>query len=70
MRIIKPEDAPRSKRKFTRFDFVKDVGVRVGKDLIFGRTENLCRVMVEGPREDATERYCRQIVEAVKTTIG
>ena len=43
MQIIKPEDAPRSKRRHPRFDFVKDVGVRVGKDLIFGRTENLCR---------------------------
>jgi hypothetical protein len=43
MKVVKPEDAPRSKRKYPRFDFVKDVGVRVGRDLIFGRTENLCR---------------------------
>lgn len=43
MKIIKPEEAPRSKRKHSRFDFVKDVGVRIGEDLVFGRTENLCR---------------------------
>jgi len=42
MRVVTPKDAPRPKRKHRRFDFVKDVGLRVGRDLIFGRTENLC----------------------------
>jgi len=43
MKIIKPDDAPRSNRKHPRFEFVKDVGVRIGPQLMFGRTENLCR---------------------------
>jgi hypothetical protein len=42
MKIIKPDDAPRAKRKHPRFVFIKDVGVRIGEQLIFGRTANLC----------------------------
>ena len=43
MQVVKPEDAPRSKRRYPRFEFIKDVGVRIGEQLMFGRTENLCR---------------------------
>ena len=33
-------------------------------------TGNVCRVMVEGPTNELTEKYCKQIAEAVKTTLG
>jgi phosphoglucosamine mutase len=36
----------------------------------YSGTENLCRVMVEGPTEDLTEKYCRQIAEAVRSALG
>ncbi len=32
----------------------------------YSGTQNLCRVMVEGPTRKVTERYCRQIADAVK----
>ena len=42
-----------------------------GRVLIrYSGTENLCRVMVEGPTADLTEKYCNQIADAVKTAIG
>lgn len=36
----------------------------------YSGTQNMCRVMVEAPTVEVTERYCRQIAEAVKTAIG
>jgi phosphoglucosamine mutase len=36
----------------------------------YSGTQNVCRVMVEGPSDDLTEKYCRQIAEAVKTALG
>ncbi len=36
----------------------------------YSGTENLCRVMVEGPTADLTERYCKEIADAVKAAIG
>ncbi|MEN6331983.1 MAG: hypothetical protein ABFD57_08350, partial [Smithella sp.] len=33
-------------------------------------TQNMCRVMVEGPSEDITDRYCRMIADVVKVEIG
>ncbi len=36
----------------------------------YSGTQNVCRVMVEGPSDDLTKRYCRQIAEAVKTILG
>lgn len=36
----------------------------------YSGTQPLCRVMVEGPVEEETRRYCRQIADAVKATIG
>jgi phosphoglucosamine mutase len=33
-------------------------------------TGNICRVMVEGPTNALTEKYCQQIAEAVKTALG
>jgi phosphoglucosamine mutase len=36
----------------------------------YSGTQNVCRVMVEGPSDDLTEKYCGQIAEAVKTALG
>lgn len=36
----------------------------------YSGTQNVCRVMVEGPSDDLTEKYCNQVAEAVKTNLG
>ncbi|MBP1705772.1 MAG: phosphoglucosamine mutase, partial [Chloroflexi bacterium] len=36
----------------------------------YSGTQNLCRVMVEGPTEEATERHARQIADVVRASIG
>lgn len=36
----------------------------------YSGTQNMCRVMVEGPTLEATERYCEQIAMIVKEEIG
>jgi phosphoglucosamine mutase len=35
----------------------------------YSGTQNMCRVMVEGPTQELTEKYCRQIAEVIKNTI-
>jgi len=36
----------------------------------YSGTQNVCRVMVEGPTDDVTEKYCAQIAEVIKTALG
>jgi len=36
----------------------------------YSGTEPLCRVMVEGPTAEKTERICRSLAEIVRTSIG
>jgi phosphoglucosamine mutase len=36
----------------------------------YSGTQPLCRVMVEGPQKDETQRYCQQIADVVKATLG
>jgi phosphoglucosamine mutase len=36
----------------------------------YSGTQPLCRVMVEGPERDKTQRYCQQIADVVKATLG
>ena len=36
----------------------------------YSGTQNMCRVMVEGPTNETTEKYCRQIADAVIAAIG
>ena len=36
----------------------------------YSGTQNMCRVMVEGPSHEITEKYCRQIADVVKSEIG
>jgi len=35
----------------------------------YSGTENLCRVMVEGPTDDLVEKYCKQIADEIKTAL-
>lgn len=36
----------------------------------YSGTQNMCRVMVEGPSHELTDKYCRQITDVVKSEIG
>ncbi|HOP85284.1 MAG TPA: phosphoglucosamine mutase [Syntrophorhabdaceae bacterium] len=36
----------------------------------YSSTQNMCRVMVEGPSDEITEKYCRQIAEVIQREIG
>ena len=36
----------------------------------YSGTQNMCRVMVEGPSDAVTEKYCRQIADVVKSEMG
>ena len=36
----------------------------------YSGTQNMCRVMVEGPTDEVTERHARQLAEVVKAAIG
>ena len=36
----------------------------------YSGTQNMCRVMVEGPTKEVTEKYCKQIADVVKTALN
>jgi phosphoglucosamine mutase len=36
----------------------------------YSGTQNLCRVMVEGPTQEATERHCRHIADVIDRTLN
>lgn len=36
----------------------------------YSGTQNMCRVMVEGPSDAVTEKYCRQIADVVRSELG
>jgi phosphoglucosamine mutase len=36
----------------------------------YSGTQNMCRVMVEGPDVSVTEKYCREIADIVKSVLG
>ena len=49
---------------------IRDVEKKLGREgrvlVRYSGTQNLCRVMVEGPTRELTDRYCRQIAEVVR----
>lgn len=53
---------------------IKEVEKRLantGRVLVrYSGTQNMCRVMVEGPTSEETEKYCRQIADLVLEKIG
>jgi len=36
----------------------------------YSGTQNMCRIMVEGPSDAVTERYCRELAGLVKSALG
>ncbi|MEA5076417.1 MAG: phosphoglucosamine mutase, partial [Coriobacteriia bacterium] len=36
----------------------------------YSGTQNMCRVMVEGPTDEVTEKYAAQLADVVRNTIG
>ena len=36
----------------------------------YSGTQNMCRVMVEGPSVDVTDEYCEEIADVVKKALG
>jgi phosphoglucosamine mutase len=36
----------------------------------YSGTQNVCRVMVEGPSDGVTERYCKQIADVLRSVLG
>ena len=36
----------------------------------YSGTQNMCRVMVEGPSNAVTEKYCKQLADIVKDELG
>jgi phosphoglucosamine mutase len=36
----------------------------------YSGTQNMCRVMVEGPTKELTEKYCCQIADAVRKALA
>ncbi len=53
---------------------IKEVEEKLGNKgrvlVRYSGTQNLCRIMVEGPNKEETEKYCRRIAAAVKKNIG
>jgi phosphoglucosamine mutase len=36
----------------------------------YSGTQNICRVMVEGPSDGVTEKYCKEIADIAKSVLG
>jgi phosphoglucosamine mutase len=53
---------------------IKQVEAELGEEgrvlVRYSGTQNACRVMVEGPTKELTEKYCEQIADVVKAGIG
>lgn len=68
----------KSKPDISNLPEVTDVIAEVEKELgekgrvlvRYSGTQQMCRVMVEGPTKEATDAYCKKIANMVKKTIG
>jgi phosphoglucosamine mutase len=54
-------------------EVIKQVESELGENgrvlVRYSGTQNMCRIMVEGPTQEVTEKYCQQIAEVIKKTI-
>jgi phosphoglucosamine mutase len=51
--------------------YAEDALGEEGRVLVrYSGTQNICRIMVEGPSHEVTEKYCRQIADVVQSEIG
>ncbi len=55
-------------------DAIKSVERKLGKQgrvlVRYSGTQSICRIMVEGPTIEETERYCRQLSDIIKLKLG
>ncbi|OPY75780.1 MAG: Phosphoglucosamine mutase [Syntrophorhabdus sp. PtaU1.Bin058] len=55
-------------------DVIRGVEKELGDDgrvlVRYSGTQNMCRVMVEGPTDEVTERCCKEIADVVKSVLG
>jgi phosphoglucosamine mutase len=55
-------------------EVIKDVETQLGDQgrvlVRYSGTQNLCRVMVEGPSDDLTDQYCKKIADIVRISLG
>jgi phosphoglucosamine mutase len=55
-------------------DAIRQIEGQLGEDgrvlVRYSGTQNMCRVMVEGPSDSATETYCTQLAEVVRKLLG
>lgn len=53
---------------------IKGVEKKLGDDgrvlVRYSGTQNMCRVMVEGPSDDVTEKYCKDIADVIASALG
>lgn len=53
---------------------IKRIEQELGEDgrvlVRYSGTQNMCRVMIEGPTVEVTERYCAQLADVVRTALG
>jgi phosphoglucosamine mutase len=58
----------------TLMEAIQQVERELGEDgrvlVRYSGTQNMCRVMVEGPSTSVTEKYCTQLAEVVKTSLS
>ncbi|MCF8068751.1 MAG: phosphoglucosamine mutase [Desulfobacterales bacterium] len=65
---IDVNDVPEIKNKINTIE--KNLGKR-GRVLVrYSGTQPVCRIMVEGPTIEETQKYCQQIADCVKNNIG
>jgi phosphoglucosamine mutase len=68
----------KSKPDISTVPQIKEIIEKVEKELgddgrvlvRYSGTQNMCRVMVEGPSESVTDKYCKEIADAVKSVLG
>jgi phosphoglucosamine mutase len=55
-------------------EVIKQVESELGSEgrvlVRYSGTQNVCRVMVEGPTEERTEKYCGMIADVIRKTLG